>query len=390
MPQAPAIVGFGEFIEKDSPLTVYDLIQRAVDQALESSALDLSSIDGLITTSLVGTFEDPPFRSFWPTQVSHFLGIRPKYIEYVEFGGPSYEAFVWRAQNAIKSGLAKTVLCVGGGKGSVRKKKAMPTGLFVNSWFSDLYYWDDFKPTSDYSLLATLHSQKYGTKNESRAKLAVAQRNNALKNAASLFKNPLSVDEVLASPMIASPLHLLEIVPVVDGAHAFIMTSELGRAKNQPVFLTGYGEAHDPNFLCERDDILDLPVRESSKKALESSGGTKISDLDFAQLYDSYTITTLLELEGIGFCGKGEAGRFIEETDFSKDGSLPMNTGGGSLNVGQTAFMSGGVILAEAVRQLMGQAGAAQVNGARVGLVNGLGGNDTINHSVTLILSNNS
>jgi acetyl-CoA acetyltransferase len=388
MSRSPAIVGFGEFIEKESALTVCELLGRAADKALQSAGLERSAIDGLVTTSLVGTFEDPPFRSFWGTQVSHYLGIRPRYIDYVEFGGPSYEAFVWRAQSAIRSGLAKTVLCVGGGKGSARKKRRIPPDLSANSWFTNLYYWNDFKPTSDYGMLAALHARRYGTKDEQRAKLAVDQRENATTNPASIFKGSLSVEQVLGSPMIASPLHLLEIVPVVDGAHAFIMTSELGSIRNQPVFLAGYGEAHDPSFLCERDDILDLPVTASSKRAFESSGGLKLDDLDFAQLYDSYTITTLLELEGIGFCEQGKAGRFIETTDFSKGGSLPMNTGGGSLNVGQTAYMSGGVILIEALRQLMGMGGSGQVGGARTGLVNGLGGNDTINHSVTLLLSN--
>ncbi len=384
------IVGFGEFIQKDSALTVYELLENAAFRALDSSGLDWSSIDGLITTSLVGTFDDPPVRGFWPDQVAHYLGIKPRYIDYIEFGGPSYEEFIIKACNAIRAGFAQTVLCVGGGKGSVRKKKPLPPGLLANSWFSKLYYWDDFKPTSDYAMLATLHSSRYGTTDEQRAKIAVDQRRNASRNPNSLFKDPIKIEDVLNSPLIASPLHLLEIVPVADGAHAFMVTSKLGNPKNQPVYLRSFGESHDPTFLAEREDILSLPLQQSGEIAFQNSNGLSPADMDFAQLYDSYTITTLLQLEAMGFCKKGKAGQFIEKTDFSSSGDLPTNTGGGSLNVGQTAYMSGGVILAEGVRQLMGKGNGTQVKGARYGIINGVGGNDTINHSITLILSTES
>lgn len=384
-----AITGFGEVIEKDTPLTVYELYQKAMNQAIESAGIDPSTIDGLVTTSLIGIYEDPPFRCFWPDQVAHYLGIKPKVIDFVEFGGPSYEEFIIRAYNAIERGAAKTVLCVGGGKGSARKKKSIPPNTYSNSWFSDLYYWDDFKPTSDYAMLATLHSKRYGTTDAQRAKLAVDQRKNASKNPKAIFKDMISIEDVLSSPLIASPLHLLEIVPVMDGAHAFIVTSETSRPKSQPVQLVSFGEGHDPTFLPEREDILKLPIEESIQNALHgNSHEIRIEDLDFFQLYDSYTITTLLELEALGFGSTSSIGKFVEDADFSISGSTPLNTGGGSLNVGQTGYMSGGVILAEALRQLMSQADGHQVKGTTLGLVNGVGGNDTINHSVTLILSN--
>jgi acetyl-CoA acetyltransferase len=383
------VAGFGEIIERDTPLTVYELYQKAVNLALESSGINQSDIDGLITTSLIGIYEEPPFRCFWPDQVSYFLGIKPRFIDFVEFGGPSYEEFIIRAYHAIKCGDAKTVLCVGGGKGSVRKKNLIPSSMYSNSWFSSLYYWDDFKPISDYAMLAALHSQRYGTTDSQRATLAVAQRENALKNPNALYNKPISVDDVLSSPIISSPLHLLEIVPVMDGAHAFIVTSNPSISKNPPVRLVSYGEGHDPSFLAERDDILELPIDESIRNALKGNNeSVSLADIDFFELYDSFTITTLLQLEALEFVPRGKVGKFIEDTDFSISGSVPLNTGGGSLNVGQTGYMSGGIILAEALRQLMEQAGSHQVKGARLGLVNGVGGNDTINHSITLILSN--
>lgn len=387
-PSKSAIISFSEFIEKETKLSVYELYQKASLNAIEFAGIDPSQIDGLITTSLIGIYDEPPFRVFWPDQVAQFLGLKPRFFDFIEFGGPSYEEFIIKAHYAISNGLATTILCVGGGKGTARKKKPLPPNSFSNSWFSDLYYWEDFKPTSDYAMLAGLHSKRYGSTDSQRARLAVAQRVNALKNPNALYHNPIEVKDVLSSPIIASPLHLLEIVPVVDGAHAFIVTSKLGKVKNQPVYLVGHGEGHDPTFLPERDDILELPLKESAKRAFESAPNLAPSDMDFAQLYDSYTITTLLELEAMGFCETGEAGNFVENTDFSINGDLPLNTGGGSLNVGQPAYMSGGVILAEAVRQLMGKSDGYQIAGARIGLVNAVGGNDTINHSVTLLLSN--
>lgn len=388
MVRQAAITGFGEFIEKESSLTLLECLERASSQALEMAGIERDKVDGLITTSLVGTFDPPPFRSFWGNQVAHFLGLKPTFLDSVEVGGPSFEAFIVRAMAALEAGLATTVLCVGGGKGSVRKK-GLPEGSFANSWFSRLDHWVDFKPTSDYAMLANLHASRYGTKDEQRAKLAVEQRRNAAKNPRALYEKPITVKDVLSSPVIASPLHLLEIVPAVDGAHAFIVTSRLSDVKTQPVYVLGCGEFHDPTFFEEREDLLDLPLARSGKSAFKASG-LKPDEMDFAQLYDSYTITTLLELEDMGFCEKGKVGRFIDSTDFTVSGDLPLNTGGGSLNVGQPGFMSGGVILAEALRQLMGLAGNCQVNGAITGLVNGVGGNDTINTSVTLILTNRS
>jgi acetyl-CoA acetyltransferase len=383
-----AIISFSELIEKESKVSVYELYQQASLNAIEFAGLDPSQIDGLITTSLIGIFDEPPFRVFWADQVAQFLGIKPKFFDFVEFGGPSYEEFIVKAHYAIKNELATTILCIGGGKGTVRKKKVVPPNSFANSWFSDLYYWDDFKPTSDYAMLAGLHSKRYGSTDAQRARLAVVQRANALKNPKSLYRNPIDINDVLSSPIVASPLHLLEIVPVADGAHAFIVSSKLGKIKNQPVYLVGHGEAHDLTFLPERNDILELPLKESAVHAFESSSSLSLSDLDFAQLYDSYTITTLLQLEAIGFCEIGKGGNFIENTDFSINGDLPLNTGGGSLNVGQPAYMSGGVILAEAIRQLMGKSDGYQIPNAKMGLVNAVGGNDTVNHSVTLLLSN--
>ena len=203
----------------------------------------------------------------------------------MEFGGPSYEAFDSAGAERHQERSCQDRALRGRGKGSVRKRRRIPAGLLANSWFTNLDDWNDFKPTSDYAMLAALHARKYGTRDEQRAKLAVDQRENAMRNPASIFKEPLSVEQVLGSSMIASPLHLLEVVPVVDGAHAFIMTSELGFGQESAGVPRGLREAHDPTFLCERDDILDLPVAASSKRGLESSGGIKLEDLDFAQLY---------------------------------------------------------------------------------------------------------
>jgi acetyl-CoA acetyltransferase len=380
-----AIVGFGEHLEKEYKGSVFELFDRVASRALSMAGLQKSEIDGLISTTFWGTMEDPPFRLFFTDQIGHYLGLKTSFLETIDFGGPSFEAFVTRSCLALRSGLATNILCIGGGKASSLRNRPLPVNMYGRSWFSEIErLCPDFLPTSDYAMLAQRHAHEYGTTDYQRALLAVAQRKNALLNENALFKKALDVREVLGSPMICSPLHLLEIVPMVDGAHAFVI-SKTPRGTNRAVYVKGFGEAHDPSFLEERASILDLPIAASGKRAFEMAHMTP-NRMDIAELYDSYTITTLLELENLGFCGIGKSGKFIEETDFSLTGTMPLNTNGGSLNVGQPAMMSGGVILAEAVRQLMGAAGSHQVKDARTAVVNGVGGNMTVQQSVTLIL----
>jgi acetyl-CoA acetyltransferase len=185
--------------------------------------------------------------------------------------------------------------------------------------------------------------------------------------------------------MVSYPLRLLECVMPIDGISAFLVVDEsLAKStKMAPIGVLGYGEAHDPRPLVDREEILDNVIPISARRALE---GAKVGlgDVDLFMLYDAYTIMVLLEIEGIGLAGEGMGWRFVDENDFSPSSTYPINVNGGTLNTGQPAYMSGGVILTEALVQLSGMGGERQVKGARVALVNAIGG--TLNHSTKLIL----
>ncbi|WP_243665433.1 thiolase family protein [Vulcanisaeta sp. JCM 16159] len=234
-------------------------------------------------------------------------------------------------------------------------------------------------------MVALRYSHVYNATDEGRAMIAVRERANARYNKDALFREPISVADVLGSPMVSYPLRLLEVVMPVDGMSAFLVVDEglAWKSRITPISVLGYGEAHDPSPLFDRDDILNTVIPISAGKAL-SEASIGLNDIDLFMLYDAYTIMVVLEIEGIGLAEKGLGWRFAEEHDFSPSSTYPINVNGGSLNTGQPAYMSGGVILTEALTQLSGMAGERQVKGVSKALVNAIGG--ILNHSTTLIL----
>ncbi len=206
------------------------------------------------------------------------------------------------------------------------------------------------------------------------------QRFNAKGNDRAMYRNDLSVQDVLSSPVVSSPLHLLEIVYPVDGFHAFVVSSRGSGSSLRNVGIKAYGEVHWAEMPTELPDITVTPARESSRIA-----AFDLERVDAFELYDSFTITVLLQLEDIGLVEKGKVAELIEKRDLRYSGDLPLNTGGGSLNCGQPAYMSGGVILEEALLQLNSMAHGHQVSSVKNVLLNGMGGWSR-SHSVTLVL----
>jgi len=348
--------------------------------------LEAKNIDGLATTFLPGVFDGKTHLHFFSNQLQQYLGIRAKYIDLLDFGGASALAMIHRARRAVIGGEAENVLCIIGGKAS----NIRTSGVTVDSLdkvrpevsitpFDQIFrVYDDMNPVSDYALVASRHSKLFGTTDEQRAQVAVHQRRNAKNNPKALYTEELTTKKVLDSPLISDPLRLLEIVYPVDGFHAFIVSRKNRTLRNLDVL--GYGEAHWPELPCELSDIVYTPATESAKKA-----SYNMEKVDAFELYDSFTITVMLQLEDLGLTGKGQAGTFVERTDLGYSGEFPVNTGGGSLNVGQPAYMSGGVLLEEALLQLNDMASGHQVKDARVVCLNGIGGWNR-SHSVTLIL----
>ncbi|MEM0374443.1 MAG: thiolase family protein, partial [Sulfolobales archaeon] len=362
-----------------------ELLGETVTKAMEMASLELKEVDGLFLTYIPGVFDGKASLHFFSMQISSLLGIRPKFIDIIDYGGPSALTMIYRAYKMIKSGELNTALCIVGGKASDLREKRVTVDsidkLYSNVSLTpfDEYFriYEDFNPVTDYALVAKRHSYLFGTTDEQRAMIAVHQRKNAMGNSKALYRTPLTVKDVLDSRIVSEPLRLLEVVYPIDGFHVFVLSRKGGKSDLRPIEILFYGEAHWPEMPPELEDIVYTPTIESSK-------GLSL-EVDAYQLYDSFTITVLLQIEDLGLTEKGKGGRFVEENDLSYQGDVPINTGGGSLNVGQPAFMSGGVILEEALLQLNYMAEGHQVKGVNRVLVNGIGGWNR-GHAVTMVL----
>jgi acetyl-CoA acetyltransferase len=381
---AAAITGYAEFPPTKNPqgLTSLAIIGKLARETAQDAGFDKSEIDGLLTTTPVDSFS-----LFWPTVVGENLGMNLRYFDTVELGGASAAGMIWRAAAAIEAGLCNNVLCVvagvttGGGALQVgdlapahRQEFDAPFGIS--------------QPNAGYALIARRHMHEYGTTAAQMAKIAVDQRTNALRNPIALFgKEPLTIDNVLNSPMVFDPLHLLEIVSRCSGGAAVLVSSrDLARkSKNRPAYLIGAGEAGTHLSIAARRTITDSWVRDSSSTAFAMAGVTP-QQMDFVQVYDCYTITVLVSLEDMGFCKKGHSGPFAAERDLTFAGDLPLNTNGGQLSFGQPGTAGGMIHIVEAARQLMGRGEGRQIKNASMGIAHGNGG--VMGDQVTLVLTN--
>jgi acetyl-CoA acetyltransferase len=383
---ADLITGFAGRIYKKYDGSAMELLGETVRDCLALAGLELREIDGLVTTYLPGVFDGKAHLHFFTNQLRQYLGLRARFVECLDFGGASALAMVYRATKAVESGEAENVLCVLGGKGSDVRSRGVTVdaldqvdpGVSLTPFDRYLRVYEDMNPVSDYALVAQRHSKLFGTTDIQRATLAARMRENARGNERALYRDVLTPEDVLSSPLISDPLHMLESVYPVDGFHAFTVSKKGSSLRSVEVL--AYGEAHWHQLPPELPDIVTTPAVESSRNA-----SYPLSKVDCFQLYDSFTITVMLQLEDIGMVPKGASGRYVEETDLAPSGDMPLNTGGGSLNVGQPAYMSGGVILEEALAQLNGMASGHQVQDARVVFINAIGGWNR-SHSTTLVL----
>jgi len=225
-----------------------------------------------------------------------------------------------------------------------------------------------------YAMSARRHMHEFGTKIEQLAEIAVSARYNASLNPEAYYRDPITIADVLESPVIADPLTKLHCCIRSDGGGAVVLTSE-DRARDlarQPVWVLGTGEAISHTTMSEWEDFTESPAARSGALAFERAGVTP-EDIDVCQIYDAFTPMVLLSLEALGFCKKGTGGPFVEDGSLRVGGSLPTNTDGGGLSACHPG-MRGIFLLVEAVRQLRGEAGDRQVPDARLACVNGTGG----------------
>jgi acetyl-CoA acetyltransferase len=365
---AAAIVGVADAVSPTGVLDVHGRVLEAamVREALADAGLTIDDVDGVCYGGMA-------------PGIAEYLGIHPRFVDGTMTGGSSYELHVEHAAAAIAAGLCDVVVGVyaatprgdrvrrgGGGRPgplpgpNPMLEWEMPYGLRM--------------PMGAYALAASRHMAVYGTTPEQLAQIAVDTRRWAALNPRARYRELITIDDVLASPMQASPLHLLDCCLVTDGAGAFVMTSSAraGDLAPAPIYVLGAASCSDHSMITAMPDLAVTAGAISGPAAFKHAGITP-DDVDLLMGYDSFTITALLHLEDLGFCAKGEGGAFVEDGKLGPGGSLPMNTNGGGLSYTHPG-QYGMFLLVEAVRQLRGECGPRQVRDPQIAVAHGSGG----------------
>ncbi|WP_336210050.1 thiolase C-terminal domain-containing protein [Nonomuraea sp. LPB2021202275-12-8] len=345
---------------------------EAARNALADAGMGKDDIDGIATVGTPG-----------PIQVAHALGITPSWLDGTGVGGSSFLFHVRHAAAAIRAGLCRTVLITHGESGRSRVG-AGRFGLSADSMIGQFELpYGVMGPTTMFTLTALRYMKETGLTHEQLAEVAVAQRRWAHLNPRAMYRDLITVDDVLASRLVAYPFHLLECCLVTDGGGALIVTSQ-ERSRRDPVHLLGSGEAMDSPMISQMEDFTTSKGFRLSGEAAFAEAGISHEDVDHVMVYDAFAHVPIYGLEDLGFVKRGEAGAFIAEGHTSPGGSLPLNTNGGGLSYTHTG-MYGMFAIQEAVRQLRGEA-AAQVPDVEVSVVLGNGG--MFSSAATLVLSN--
>ncbi|MEU7407726.1 MULTISPECIES: thiolase C-terminal domain-containing protein [Streptomyces] len=353
--------------------TPYALHAQAARRALADAGLDRARVDGLASAGL-GTLA--------PVEVAEYLGLRPTWVDSTSVGGSAWEVMAAHAADAIAAGHANAVLLVYGSTARSDIKAGRRTGNLSFGARGPLQFEVPYGHTliAKYAMAARRHMIEYGTTVEQLARVAVQARANAALNPEAMYRAPITVDDVLSGPMIADPFTKLHCCLRSDGGAAVLLAAEeyVRDCRTSPVWILGTGEHVSHAAMSEWPDFTLSPAAVSGRLAFARAGVTP-EEIDFAELYDAFTYMTLVTLEDLGFCAKGEGGAFVGEGRLLvRGGELPVNTDGGGLSA-QHPGMRGLFLLVEAVRQLRGEAGERQVRARdgglpRLGLASGTGG----------------
>ncbi|ATW49099.1 thiolase C-terminal domain-containing protein [Streptomyces peucetius] len=361
MPSTPrkvAVVGISlsDCGRLDGP-TPYTLHAQAARRALADSGLDRCVVDGLCSAGL---------GALAPVEVAEYLGLRPVWVDSTAVGGATWEVMAAHAADAIAAGHAKAVLLVYGSTARADIKAGLRTSDLSFGARGPLQFEVPYGHTlvAKYAMAARRHMHEYGTTLEQLAQVAVQARANAAANPDAMFRDPITVDDVLGGPLIADPFTKLHCCIRSDGGCAVLLAAAeyVPDTARAPVWILGTGEHVSHTTMSEWDDFTLSPAAVSGRLAFERAG-VRPHEIDVAQIYDAFTYMTLVTLEDLGFCAKGEGGSFVEKGRLLRDGELPVNTDGGGLSACHPG-MRGLFLLVEAVRQLRGEAGGHQVRGA--------------------------
>ncbi|AWN27832.1 acetyl-CoA acetyltransferase [Streptomyces sp. NEAU-S7GS2] len=330
--------------------TPYALHAQAARRALADSGLDRSVIDGFASAGL-GTLA--------PVEVAEYLGLHPTWVDSTSVGGATWEVLTAHAADAIAAGHANAVLLVYGSTARADIKAKRRTSNLSFGTRGPLQFEVPYGHTliAKYAMAARRHMHQYGTTLEQLAQVAVQARANAAANPDAMYRDPITVDDVLGGPVIADPFTKLHCCIRSDGGCAVLLVAEdyVPDLAKPPVWVLGSGTAVSHTTMSEWDDFTVSPAAVSGRLAF-ARAGVRPAEIDLAELYDAFTYMTLVTLEDLGFCAKGEGGAFVGEGRLLRDGELPVNTDGGGLAACHPG-MRGLFLLVEAVRQLRGEAG---------------------------------
>ncbi|MEE3235778.1 MAG: thiolase family protein [Pseudomonadota bacterium] len=350
--------------ERYSPEPAHWWLAQALSKLGETSGLRPEHIDGLCVSSFT-LFPDTA------AGLTQHFGLIPRWLDHVPTGGASGVIALRRAARAVQSGDASVVACLAGDTNHVDSFRAMLTTF---SRFSQdaSYPYGSGGPNGSFSLMTRYYMNTYGIQREDFGKLCVAQRDNALKIPHALMKKPLTLDEYMNARLIADPIVLYDCVMPCAGAEAYLVMRE-GDAKEQ-----GLPYASILSTIERHNAFPEDPVQIRGGWALDvdelwGMADVGPNDVDLLQTYDDYPVISVMQMEDLGFCKKGEAAEFIRMNSFTHEGSFPHNTSGGQLSVGQAGAAGGYLGMVEAIRQLTGNAEKNAVPDAKVAVISGFG-----------------
>jgi acetyl-CoA acetyltransferase len=350
----------------------FEIHAECVRGALDDAGLTLADVDGFCTAA-GDAGEGGGYSDLF--DVADYLGVHARWFDSTETGGASAIHQAGHAVSAIATGRANVV--------------AISYAACPKSWPIEPLFWDGLTyPAAagqfeipygltligSYAMVAQRHMHEYGTTSEQLAHVSVTCRANAAQNPHARFRDPLTITDVLESPMIASPLRKFDCCPLTEGGGAVVLAGRerVADTPKPPVWILGSGDELSGLSLTRIPELMTTPTGAAAERAY-AMAGVRPSDIDCAQVYDGYTIMVVMSLEDLGFCDKGDGGHYVASGAIAPDGALPINTDGGGLSSNQPG-KRGMFNLIEGVRQIRGEGPGAQVPECRTALVHGLGG----------------
>ena len=350
--------------ERYSIDTAHWWIAKALRATLQAAGIKTTELDGFSVASFT-LFPDTP------VGLTQHLGLSPRWLDMIPMGGASGVVALRRAARAVQAGDADIVACVAGDTNHIDSFRRMLSS-FSRFAMDASYPYGYGGPNANFALLTDRYMAEFNATREDFGRICVAQRANALNYPGAIMKKPLTLDDYLNARPIADPIALFDCVMPVAGAEAFlVMTEDEAMKRNLPFArISGAIERHN----AHAEDPIQLRGGWTvDLDELYGMADSQPSDMDLVQTYDDYPVISMMQIEDLGFCGKGEGADFLRDKDMTVSGDFPHNTNGGQLSAGQAGAAGGFIGLVEAIRQVTGQAGPTQVAGAQRALVSGFG-----------------